>query len=119
MNVPIFFATGKSQFELVYIWDQATPEAKIIIFFLIIFSVMASFVMLSKALQMRQAKRLNKFFTSESRSQKAVLDVFDRRIQADGCPLFMVYHAGSIELNTRLKNADGSRKQGISIKGME
>jgi biopolymer transport protein ExbB/TolQ len=119
MNAPIFFAAGKSQFELVYIWDQATPEAKVIIFFLIIFSVMAWFVMISKAIQMRQAKRLNQFFTTEFRSQKTVLDVFDRRVQAEGCPLFMVYHAGSVELDARLKNPDGSRKPQVSLKGIE
>jgi biopolymer transport protein TolQ len=119
MNAPIFFATGKSQFELVYIWDQATPEAKVIIFFLIIFSVMAWFVMISKAIQMRQAKKLNLFFTAEFRSQKAVLDVFDRRIQAEACPLFKVYQAGSIELDARLKNPDNSRKRLVSIKGIE
>ncbi|HEX4264434.1 MAG TPA: MotA/TolQ/ExbB proton channel family protein [Verrucomicrobiae bacterium] len=119
MNAPIFFAAGKSQFELVYIWEQATPEAKVIIFFLVIFSVMAWFVMISKAIQMRQAKRLNQFFTTEFRSQKAVLDVFDRKVQAEGCPLFMVYKAGSVELDARLKNPDGSRKPQVSIKGIE
>jgi biopolymer transport protein TolQ len=118
MNVPIFFAAGKSQFELVYIWDQATPEAKVIIFFLIIFSVMAWFVMISKAIQMRQAKRLNQFFTTEFRSQKAVLDIFDRRVQAEACPLFMVYKAGSVELDTRLKGPEGRKRQ-VSIKGIE
>lgn len=121
MKVPIFFAAaaGRNQFELVYIWDQATPEAKVIIFCLVIFSVMAWFVMISKAIQMRQAKRLNQFFTTEFRSQKTVLDVFDRRVQAEGCPLFMVYQAGSIELDARLKNPDGSRKPRVSIKGIE
>jgi biopolymer transport protein TolQ len=118
MNVPIFFAAAKSQFELVYIWDQATPEAKVIIFFLIIFSVMAWFVMISKAIQMRQAKRLNQFFTTEFRSQKAVLDIFDRRVQAEACPLFMVYKAGSVELDTRLKGPEGRKRQ-VSIKGIE
>jgi len=120
MKVPIFFAVaGKSQFELVYIWEQATPEAKAIIFCLVIFSVMAWFVMISKAIQMRQAKRLNQFFTTEFRAQKTVLDVFDRRVQAEGCPLFMVYSAGSVELDARLKNPDGSRKPQVSIKGIE
>ncbi len=118
MNVPIFFAAGKSQFELVYIWNQATPEAKVIIFFLIIFSVMAWFVMISKAIQMRQAKRLNQFFSTEFRSQKAVLDIFDRKVQAEACPLFMVYQAGSVELDTRLKSPEGRKKQ-VSIKGIE
>jgi biopolymer transport protein TolQ len=118
MNVPIFFAAGSSQLELVYIWRQATPEAKVIIFFLIIFSVMAWFVMISKAIQMRQAKRLNQFFTTEFRSQKAVLDIFDRKVQAEACPLFMVYKAGSVELDARLKSPEGRKRQ-VSLKGIE
>src|SRR5947209_11151917 len=31
----------------------------------------------------------------------------------------MVYQTGSIELDSRLKNADGSRKRQVSIKGIE
>src|SRR5262245_6661760 len=123
MNVPIFFAAAaaapKNQMELFYIWGQATWEAKVIILFLAIGSVIAWSVMISKAIQMRRAKKLNLFFNSEFRSQKAVLDLFDRRVQADGCPLFMVYQAGSIELDTRLKSPDGGRKRNVSLKGME
>src|SRR5262249_42002555 len=67
-----------------------------------------------------RAKRLNQFFNSEYRTQKAVLDVFDRRVQADNCPMFKVYQAGSFELDTRLKNSDGTgRKKYVSLKGME
>jgi biopolymer transport protein ExbB/TolQ len=123
MNVPCFFAAGGSptgEFELVYIWEQATLEAKAIIFCLVIFSIIAWSVMISKAIQMRRAKRLNLYFNTEFRSQKAVLDVFDRRIQAEGCPLFMVYQAGSLELDARLKNpGDGGRRRFVSLKGME
>jgi biopolymer transport protein TolQ len=123
MNVPVFFAGAverANQAELLYIWEKATPEAKAIIFCLIIFSVMAWSVMISKGLQMRRAKRLNQFFTAEYRAQKHVLDVFDRRVQADGCPLFFVYQNGSVELDTRLKNSNGEgRKRFVSLKGME
>jgi biopolymer transport protein ExbB/TolQ len=122
MNVPILFAVAgakSSEFELVYIWNQATPEAKVIIACLVVLSIVAWSVMISKLLQMRRATKLNNFFKSEYRSQKAVLDVFDRRVQAEGCPLFMVYQAGSIELDTRLKNPEGGRKQHVSIKGIE
>lgn len=121
MNVPIFFATAgaRNQLELLYIWDQATWEAKVIIAFLAVGSVVVWYMMISKAIQMRQAKKLNLFFNAEFRSQKGVLDLFDRRVQAAGCPLFMVYQAGSIELDTRLKNADGGRKRHVSLKGME
>jgi len=123
MNVPCLLAAAgprTGEYELVYIWEQATPEAKAIIACLVVFSIVAWSVMISKAIQMRRAKRLNHFFTAEFRSQKAVLEVFDRRIQADGCPMFMVYKAGSLELDARLKNpVDGARKRFVSLKGME
>src|SRR5512135_486198 len=100
MNAPICFAAATAkQAELLYIWEQATPEAKAIIACLMLFSVIAWSTMIAKALQMRRAKRLNNYFITEYRTQKNVLDVFDRRVQAEGCPLFMVYQAGSMELD--------------------
>ncbi len=123
MNAPIFLAaalSSGSEPELVYVIRQATPEAKAIIVFLVLFSIIAWTVMVAKAVQMRRAKRLNQFFNTEYRNQKSVLDVFDRRVQADGCPLFVVYQNGSLELDTRLKNPDGNgRKKFVSLKGME
>jgi biopolymer transport protein TolQ len=129
MNVPIFIAAAAatvapaaaktSLSEPLYVWSVATPEAKVIIVCLAIFSVVAWTVMISKAIQMHRAKKLNQFFSAEFRSQKAVLDVFDRRLQAEGCPMFMVYQAGSLELDARLKNPDGGRKRFVSLKGME
>jgi biopolymer transport protein ExbB/TolQ len=121
MNVPYFLAAAVSnQSELVYVWGKARPEAKAIIVCLVIFSVVAWSVMIGKALQMRRAKKLNNFFNAEYRAQTHVLDVFDRRVQAEGCPLFAVYQAGSMELDTRLKNPEaGGRKPHISLKSME
>jgi biopolymer transport protein ExbB/TolQ len=121
MNAPVLLAAANAnKAELLYVWEQATPEAKAIIVCLILFSITAWSVMIFKALQMRRAKRLNTFFNSEYRTQKNVLDVFDRRVQADGCPLFMVYKAGSLELDARLKNGEGNgRKQFVSLKSME
>jgi len=122
MNVLCFAVVGSAsgKGELSYIWDQATLEAKIIIIFLMFFSVTAWSVMAYKAVQMRRAKKLNQFFTAEFKSQKGVLEMFDRRISADGCPLFAVYQAGSVELDARLKGAGGeSRKKYVSLKAME
>jgi biopolymer transport protein ExbB/TolQ len=119
MNAPIFLAAAQ-QSELRYVFDQATPEAKAIILFLILFSIIAWTVMVGKAVQMRRAKKLNRFFNTEFRTQKNVLDVFDRRVQAEGCPMFMVYQAGSVELDARLKTPEGTgRKRFVSLKGME
>jgi len=122
MNIPNLFAAAaakSSQLELLYIWGQATPESKGIIFCLLILSVVAWFVMFSKMIQMRRGRKLNEFFASEFQSQKGVLDLFDRRIQAEGCPHFMVYHAGSVELDVRLRNPEGARKRLVSLKGIE
>ena len=111
--------TASNKAELIYIWDQATPEGKAVIIVLLLFSILAWSVMTSKAVQMRRAKKLNHFFTTEFKTQKTVLDMFDRRLQVDGCPLFMVYQAGSLELDARLKTPDGGRKRFVSLKGME
>ena len=123
MNVPLLLAVAGASAndpELLYVWKQATPEAKVIIGCLVLFSIIAWSVMIAKAVQMRRAKRLNEYFKAEYRTQKNVLDVFDRRVQAEGCPTFAVYQAGSLELDARLKNLDGNgRKKYVSLKGME
>jgi biopolymer transport protein ExbB/TolQ len=108
------------QIELLYIWDRATPEGKVIIGCLFIFSIIAWTVMITKAIQMRRARKLNQYFYSEFKTQKHVLGIFDRRLQVDGCPEFMVYEAGSVELDARLKNPSGEgRKRHVTLKGME
>src|SRR5262249_51556124 len=97
MNVPALLAAAPSvaprqnQMELLYVWDQARPEAKLIICFLALISITAWFVMISKVLQMRSARKLNQYFLSEFKSQPKVLGMFDRRLKVDACPLFKVY----------------------------
>jgi biopolymer transport protein ExbB/TolQ len=106
--------------ELVYVWDKARPEAKAIIVCLFIFSILAWFVMVSKAIQMRRARKLNLYFGEEFTSQKAVLEMFDRKLQVEGCPLYAVYQAGCVQLDARLRGPSGERaKQQITLKNME
>ncbi len=106
--------------ELVFVWRNATPEAKAIIVILVIFSIFAWSVMAQKAMQMRRAKRLNTFFESEFRTQKHVLDVYDRKLQVPDCPLFVVYQEGCKELDARLKErGSNERRRYVSLKGME
>ena len=112
--------TASNKWELVYIWEQATIEARIIIFFLIIFSILAWSVMVSKAIQMRRAHKLNHFFNAEFHAQKSVLEIFDRKLQVEGCPLYAVYQAGCVNLDARLRGPAGERsKQQVSLKHME
>lgn len=123
MNVPMIIVAaaltgGGSDLQLV--WQKATPEGKGIICILALFSVFAWSVMASKAMQMRRAKKLNRYFSVEFRTQKSVLAIHDRGVQVDGCPLFTTYEEGCQELDTRLKASNGEgRKSHISLKGME
>ena len=119
MHVPLLLAES----DLYFVWEKATLEGKAIIIVLIIFSIFAWSVMGAKALQMRRARKLNQYFEAEFHTQKHVLDLFDRRLQATDCPLFVVYQEGCRELDTRLKmtSAGGSivRKRFVSLKAME
>ncbi len=116
----VVVGAASNQAELIYVWDKATPEAKAIIVFLIFFSIVAWTVMTSKALQMRRARKLNLYFNEEFRAQKNVLDMFDRKLQVEGCPLYEVYQAGCVQLDARLHGPGGERrKQNVSLKNME
>lgn len=116
----VVVGAASNQAELIYIWTQATPEAKAIIACLIVFSILAWSVMVSKVIQMRRARRLNHYFNEEFRAQKNVLDIFDRKLQVEGCPLYAVYQTGCVQLDARLRGPGGERrKQSISLKNME
>jgi biopolymer transport protein TolQ len=117
MHVPIYVLATS---DLPYVWHQATLEAKLIIVTLAIFSIFAWSVMASKAMQMRRAKNLNRLFQSEFHTQKHVLDIFERGVEVPDCPLFMVYHEGSRELDARLKGPGALKRKAIaSLKAME
>ncbi|HOW68741.1 MAG TPA: MotA/TolQ/ExbB proton channel family protein [Candidatus Paceibacterota bacterium] len=106
--------------DLTYVWEKATIEAKGIIIILTIFSIFAWSIMASKAMQMRRAKKLNRFFHQEYHAQKAVMDIYERRVQVEGCPLFSVYQEGCQELVGRQKMIPATAPPGrLSLKAME
>ena len=115
MSSITLFVVGaaSSQAELLYVWDKATPEAKAIIVCLLIFSIIAWSTMFYKATQMRRARKLNYYFYEEFRSQKAVLDIFDRKLKVEGCPLYEVYQTGCIQLDARLRGPGGERRKQV------
>jgi biopolymer transport protein TolQ len=119
-GLPFTLMAAANQTELLFIWDRATVEAKAIIGLLFILSIIVWFVMFTKVVQMRRARKLNLFFGQEFTSQKAVLEMFDRKLQVEGCPLYAVYQAGCVQLDARLRGPTGERaKQHISLKNME
>lgn len=122
MNGLSFIVVGaaSNQAELLYVWDRATIEAKAIIILLIVFSIVVWSVMGYKAVQMRRARRLNYYFNEEFRAQPKVLDVFDRKLHVEGCPLYEVYQTGCVQLDARLRGPGGERrKQTVTLKNME
>jgi len=111
---------ASNQAELIYVWEQARPEAKAIIGLLIVFSIIAWSTMFYKASQMRRARRLNHYFNEEFRAQRSVLEIFDRKLQVEGCPLYSVYQTGCSQLDARLRGPGGERRrQSVSLKNME
>ena len=117
MHVSMYFL---AESDFLYVISRATIEGKVIIVILVLFSIFAWSVMAGKALQMRRAKQLNKLFDSEFRTQKHVLDVYDRGVSVPDCPQFVVYHEGCRELDARLKGPAGeTRKRYASLKTME
>ncbi len=112
-------ASSEAKLSLYQIWLLATIEAKIIIVLLLVFSVFVWSTMASKAIQMLRAKRLNLHFSHEFRTSTNVLTIFDRRLKVEGCPLYSVYQDGSLDIDGRLKQPDGTRKTYLSIKAIE
>jgi biopolymer transport protein ExbB/TolQ len=117
MNIPVcFFAATESRIS--FIFHHARPEAIVIIICLVFFSVFAWATMIRKFLQMSRARKLDVYFENEFRAQAHVLDIYDRRLDVQGCPMFTVYQQGCTELDARLKDGE-TRKKLLTIKSME
>jgi biopolymer transport protein ExbB/TolQ len=102
-----------------YVWEQLEGPGLAIIVVLVLFSTCAWAVMATKAWQLRRARKYNRYFDSEFRGQKRVLAMFERRISAEGCPLFNVYQEGCMALEERLRDKEGNRHRYVSLKSME
>src|SRR5215469_17547483 len=100
-------AAASQQLELVYVWTQARPEAKVIIVLLFISSIAVWWMMIFKVIQMRRARKLNALFAEEFTSQKTVLEMYDRKLEVEGCPLYAVYLVGCSQLDQRLRGPSG------------
>lgn len=105
--------------NLWFVWQQATIEGKSIIIALIVFSMLAWTVMITKATQFNRAKRLNHYFDSEFRRQRHIMAIFNRKVDVEGCPLFSVYQNGCQELESHLQTSEGGTREGIPSKSME
>ena len=95
------------QYSYAPIVKRATPEAKIIIFLLLIFSIVAWYKMIFKIIQMRRAKKLNQFFTELTqahphplRGGKQPRILFAAQVSV-GPPTFALFTTGFLEAGYR------------------
>ena len=107
-----------AQSSLLDNYQRATLEGKLVIGILVIFSMFAWSVMISKGVQMRRARKLNALFHDEYRRQKSVTEIHQRRVKVEGCPLFIVYEDGCLELLQHLRKT-GTGTQELTLKAME
>ena len=109
--------------ELIYVWIESTAAGKSIIILLGVLSVFVWSVMLQKAFQTRQARKLNKLFVDEFHQHEGVLVIHERNIHVEGCPLFNLYDNGCRDLLGRLKTHGNEGELGseqyATIKTME
>jgi len=109
-----------AQSSLLDNFHRATLEGKVVIGILVVFSMFAWQVMASKAIQMRRARQLNTLFREEYRRQKGVLEIHERRVKVEGCPLFVLYEDGCLELAQHLQpGKDPGVSRSLSLKAME
>ncbi len=109
-----------AQSSLLDNYHRATLEGKIVIGILVVFSMFAWSVMASKAVQMGRARKLNTLFREEYRRQKSVIEIHERRVKVEGCPLFIVYVDGCLELGQHLKPPrQPGMPRSLSLKAME
>ncbi|MBL9135436.1 MAG: MotA/TolQ/ExbB proton channel family protein [Verrucomicrobiales bacterium] len=114
------FQSLLAQSSLLDNYHRATLEGKLVIGILMVFSMFAWSVMASKALQMRRARRLNALFREEYRRQKSVIEIHERRVKVEGCPLFVVYEDGCLELAQHLRRGPAPTSPvDLSLKAME
>ena len=102
-----------------YVWSKLEGPGLAIIIILVLFSTCAWGVMAFKAAQLRRARKYNRYFGQEFRTQSRVLAMYERRITAEGCPFFNVYQEGCIALEERLHDKEGDRQRYVSLKSME
>ena len=122
-NMAILAAVASTPVETqptyLFVWEQLEGPGLAIIVILVLFSTCAWGVMAFKALQLRRARKYNRYFDQEFRTQSRVLAMYERRISAEGCPLFNVYQEGCIALEERLHDKEGNRHRYVTLKSVE
>jgi biopolymer transport protein TolQ len=113
--LPILTASNSLFFAL----GETTWEARVILVILFTGSIFSWSVMITKFLQVSEAKKTGRLFHKSYRESGGVLGLYELRKKFDGTPLFHIYQAGCRELIfQRGGNNDGSPPKPLTASGM-
>src|SRR5262245_1908249 len=95
IEVPVFLAAGEG---LVFALQRMDAIGAVIFGTLILLSILAWTIMITKFNQVKRARRSSEMFWNNLRRDKNFLSMHNQGLKLEGCPLFEIYTAGCREL---------------------
>lgn len=89
--------------DLIYAFQESFLPGKVIVLLLFVGSIFAWTIMVTKLLEMRQARIASRRFLHLFRKEPDPVAVFVRRQKFPGSPLYEIYQKGCVELGTELE----------------
>ncbi len=102
---------------LLYSFQQADMQGKVIVLILCIGSALTWSVMLTKWEQLRKASNKGREFLAQFRRERDPLHLFINNFEMADCPLYNIYRMGSEEVSTQFGNGNTPRKVMGGYKG--
>lgn len=103
MNVVL--ATG-----LLYSFQQAEMQGKVIVLLLMLGSALTWSVMLTKSQQLRRSRQTGDGFLAQFRHERDPLHLFINNYEIAECPLYNIYRMGAEEVSAQFGNGNSPRK---------
>jgi biopolymer transport protein TolQ len=95
IEVPVFLAAGEG---LVFALQRMDVIGAVIFGSLILLSILAWTIMITKFNQVNRARRSSEVFWNNLRRDKNFLSMYNQGLKVEGCPLFSIYVEGCREL---------------------
>jgi biopolymer transport protein ExbB/TolQ len=95
---------------LLYSFQQAETQGKVIVLILCVGSALTWSVMLTKWQQLRRARGTNSQFHAQFRRERDPLHLFINNFEMSECPLYNIYRMGAEEVSGQFGSGNSPRK---------
>ncbi|HUJ09620.1 MAG TPA: MotA/TolQ/ExbB proton channel family protein [Verrucomicrobiae bacterium] len=95
---------------LLYSFQQADVQGKVIVLLLTLGSALTWSVMLTKSQQLNRARKTGDSFLGQFRRERDPLHLFINNYEMTECPLYNIYRMGAEEVSTQFGNGNQPRK---------